>query len=126
MYSNFRFELAKSQLVNSYLNSAAANNAKQAKLLFLRSILSAAALRGKVTQDDIQRAIDHAIEHSGIMELSLECADGVIADLWSIGDNYIGTLSRQQAAELRRLRKLCLLVAATGDQDALSQIADMI
>ena len=126
MYSNFRFELAKSQLVNSYLNSAAANNAKQAKLLFLRSILSAAALRGKVTQDDIQRAIDHTIEHSGIMELSLECADGVIAGLWQIGDSYIGALSRQQAAELRRLRKLCILAAATGDQDALSQIADLL
>jgi len=126
MYSNFRFELAKSQLVNSYLANADADNAKQAKLLFLRSILSAAALRGKVTQDDIQRAIDHAIEHSGIMELSLECADGVIADLWSIGDNYIGALSRQQAAELRRLRKLCLRAVERGDADALAQIADIL
>ena len=126
MYSNFRFELAKSQLVNSYLANADADGAKQAKLLFLRSILSAAALRGKVTQDDIQRAIDHAIEHSGVMELSLEYADGIIADLCQIGDNYIGALSRQQAAELRRLRKLCLLAAATGDQDALAQIAELL
>ena len=123
-YSNFRFWLAKSQMANSYL--ADADNAKQAKLIFLRSILSAAALRGKVTQDDIQRAIDHAIEHSGIIELSLESADSVIADLWQIGDNYIGALSPAQAAELRRLRKLCILAAATGDQDALSQIAELI
>ena len=126
MYSNFRFWLAKAQLANSYLDSAAADNAKQAKLLFLRSILSAAALKGQVTPDDVQRALDHAIEHSGIMALDPEIADNVIADLWSIGDNYIGALSRQQAAELRRLRKLCLLVAATGDQDALSQIADLL
>ena len=125
MYSNFRFELAKSQLVNSYLYTAA-DGAKQAKLLFLRSLLSAAALRGKVTQDDVQRAIDHAIEHSGVMKLSSECADGIIADLWQIGDNYIGALSRQQAAELRRLRKLCILAAATGDRDALSQISEIL
>jgi hypothetical protein len=126
MYSNFRFELAKSQLVNSYLANADADGAKQAKLIFLRSILSAAAKYGRVTMDDVQRAIDHAIEHSGVMELSLEYADGIIADLCQIGDNYIGALSRQQAAELRRLRKLCILVAATGDQDALAQIADLL
>ena len=126
MYSNFRFELAKSQLVNSYLANADADGAKRAKLTFLRSILSAAALKGQVTPDDVQRAIDHAIEHSGIMELSLECADGVIADLWQIGDSYIGALSPAQAAAIRRLRKLCLRVAALGDQDALSQIAELI
>jgi len=126
MYSDFRFWLAKSQLANSYLNSAAADNAKQAKLLFLRSILSAAAKYGRVTMDDVQRAIDHAIEHSGVMEMDPECADGVIVDLWQIGDSYIGTLSPAQAAELRRLRKLCLRAAALGDQDALSQIAELI
>ena len=126
MYSNFRFQLAKSQLANSYLADADADGAKQAKLLFLRSILSAAAKYGRVTMDDVQRAIDHAIEHSGVMELSLEYADGIIADLCQIGDNYIGALSRQQAAELRRLRKLCILAAATGDQDAWAQIAELI
>jgi len=126
MYSNFRFELAKSQMANSYLADADADGAKQAKRLFLRSILSAAALRERVTPDDVQRAIDHAIEHSGVMELSLEYADGIIADLWQIGDSYIGALSPAQAAELRQLRKLCLLAAATGDQDALSQIAELI
>ena len=126
MYSNFRFQLAKSQLANSYLADADADSAKRAKLIFLRSILSAAAKYGRVTPDDVQRAIDHAIEHSGVMELSLEYADGIIADLWQIGDNYIGALSHQQAAELRRLRKLCVLAAATGDADALAQIAELI
>ena len=127
MYSNFRFELAKSQLVNSCLYTTAdADNAKQAKLIFLRSILSAAALRGQVTSDDVQRAVDHAIDHSGVIELSPDIADSIIADLWSIGDSYIGALSPAQAAELRRLRNLCLRAAALGDQDALSQIAELI
>ena len=125
MYSNFKFQLAKSQLVNSYLYTTA-DGAKQAKLIFLRSILSAAALREHVTPDDVQRAIDHAIEHSGVIELSPDIADSIIADLWSIGDSYIGALSRQQAQELRRLRKLCLLAAALGDQDALSQIGEIL
>jgi hypothetical protein len=125
MYSNSRFNCAKSDLVDSYLYPAA-DRTRQVELLFLRSILSAAALRERVTPDDVQRAIDHAIDHSGVMELSLEYADGIIADLRQIGDSYIGALSRQQAAELRRLRKLCILAAATGDQDAWAQIAELI
>ena len=124
MYSNFRFQLAKSQLVNSYLYTTA-DGAKQAKLIFLRSILSAAAKYGRVTMDDVQRAIDHAIEHSGIMEMGLECADGVIVDLWQIGDSYIGALSPAQAQELRKLRHLCLR-ANNGDLDAMMTIADLL
>ena len=121
MYSNSRFNCAKSDLVDSYLYPAI-DRAKQVELLFLRSILSAAALRGKVTQDDIQRAI----EISGVCDLSPEIADRVVRQLWIIGDHYLGALSAQQAAELRRLRNLCLRAAALGDQDALSQIAELI
>jgi hypothetical protein len=121
MYSQSRFNCAKSDLIAAYLYPAA-NDEEQAELLFLRSLLSAAALRGKVTQDDIQRAI----EHSGVCDLSPVLADRMLNSLMAIGDHYLGALSRQQAAELRQLRKLCLLAAATGDQDALSQIAELI
>ena len=122
-YSNSKFNCAKSDLAASYLYpTATADRTKQVELLFLRSLLSAAAKYGRVTQDDIQRAI----EASGIFDLSPEIADRVVRQLWIIGDHYLGALSRQQAAELRRLRKLCLLAAATGDQDAWSQIAELI
>ena len=122
-YSNSKFNCAKSDLAASYLYpTATADRTKQVELLFLRSLLSAAAKYGRVTQDDIQRAI----EASGIFDLSPEIADRVVRQLWIIGDHYLGALSRQQAAELRRLRKLCLLAAATGDQDAWAQIAELI
>jgi len=123
MYSNSRFNCAKSDLVDSYLYPAAtADRTKQVELLFLRSLLSAAALKGQVTPNDVY----HAVESSGACDLAPEIADRVVRQLWIIGDHYLGALSAQQAAELRRLRNLCLRVAALGDQDALSQIAELI
>ena len=120
MYSNYRFQNAKTELAYSILHSPT-DAAKQIEALFLRSLLCAAANRGQVTQDDIQRAI----EESGACDLAPEVADDMIAHLWNVGDNYIGALSARQAAELRRLRHLCL-AANSGDLDAMLQIADLI
>jgi len=121
MYSQSRFNCAKSDLVSAYLYPVA-DRAKQVENTFIRALLGIAAKQGRVSEQDIQRAI----EASGVCDLSPEIADQTLRTLWVIGDHYIGQLSRQQAAELRRLRKLCLLAAATGDAEALSQIADMI
>ena len=121
MYSNSRFNCAKSDLVSAYLYPAT-DRAKQVEHTFIRALLGIAAKQGRVTQDDVQRAI----EISGVCDLSPEIADQMLRTLNAIGDYYFGALSRQQAAELRRLRKLCILVAATGDQDALAQIADLL
>ena len=123
MYSETRFQKAKADLAYSLLHSPT-DATKQIESSFLRSLLSAAATRGQLTPDDVYRAV----ESSGAFDLDLDEIekDKVIAYLWSIGDSYIGALSPAQAAELRRLRKLCILAAATGDADALSQIADMI
>ena len=122
-YSNSKFNCAKSDLAASYLYPAdAADRTRQVELLFLRSLLSAAAKYGRVTQDDVQRAI----EISGVCDLSPEIADQMLRTLNAIGDYYFGALSRQQAAELRRLRKLCILAAATGDQDAWAQIGEIL
>ena len=122
-YSNSKFNCAKSDLVDSYLYPAdAADRTRQVELLFLRSLLGAASKYGRVTQDDVQRAI----RASGVCDLNPEIADRMLITLNAIGDYYFGALSRQQAAELRRLRKLCLLAAATGDAEALSQIADLL
>jgi len=121
MYSLSRFNCAKSELVSAYLYPIA-DRAKQVEHTFIRALLGIAAQQGCVSEQDIQRAI----EASGVLDLSPEIADRVVRQLWIIGDHYLGTLSRQQAAELRRLRKLCILAAATGDQDAWAQIAELI
>ena len=123
MYSNFKFQSAKTDLAFAFTHKPS-DSTGQVELAFLRSLLGIAAKQGRVTPDDIYRSV----EASGAFDLDLDEGekDKIIADLLNIGDNYVGALSAQQAAELRRLRKLCILAAATGDQDALSQIADLI
>jgi hypothetical protein len=121
MYSNSRFNCAKSDLVSAYLYPAT-NRAKQVEHTFIRALLGIAAKQGRVTQDDVQRAI----RASGVCDLNPEIADRMLITLNAIGDYYFGALSRQQAAELRRLRNLCILAAATGDQDALAQISEIL
>ena len=122
MYSETRFQKAKADLAYSLLHSPT-DATKQIESSFLRSLLSAAATRGQVTPDDVYRAV----ESSGAFDLDLDEGekDKIIADLWNIGDNYIGALSRQQTAELRKLRNLCHR-ANKGDMDAVMMIADMI
>ena len=121
MYSNSRFNCAKSDLVSSYLYPAT-DHAKQVEHTFIRALLGIAAKQGRVTQDDIQRAI----EASGVLDLSPEIADRVVHQLWIIGDHYLGALSRAQARQLRQLRKLCILAAATNDAYALSEIDEIL
>ena len=123
MYSATKFSNAKIDLAYSILHQKNADHMGQVEIAFLRSLLSAAAQHGQVTPDDIYRAV----EGSGVFDLDLDEGekDKIIADLWNIGDNYIGALSARQAAELRRLRKLCL-EANSGDADALAQIAEII
>ena len=122
-YSNSKFNCAKSDLAASYLYpTATADRTKQVELLFLRSLLSAAAKYGRVTQDDIQRAI----EISGVCDLSPEIADRKLRSLLALGDYYFGALSRAQARQLRQLRKLCILAAATNDAYALSEIDEIL
>jgi hypothetical protein len=96
MYSNSRFNCAKSELVSAYLYPAT-DRAKQVEHTFIRALLGIAAKHGRVTQDDVQRAI----EISGVCDLSPEIADQMLRTLNAIGDYYFGALSRQQAAELR-------------------------
>jgi len=124
MYSNFKFSNAKIDLAYSILHQKNADHMGQVEIAFLRHLLSAAAQHGRVTPDDVYRAV----ESSGAFDLDLDEGekDKIIADLWNIGDQYVGVLSPAQAAELRRLRKLCVLAAATGDQDAWAQIAELI
>ena len=121
MYSLSRFNCAKSELVSAYLYPAT-DRAKQVEHTFIRALLGIAAKQGCVSEQDIQRAI----EASGVLDLSPEIADRVVRQLWIIGDHYLGALSRAQARQLRQLRKLCILAAATNDAYALSEIDEIL
>jgi hypothetical protein len=123
MYSNFKFNNAKVDLAFAFTHKPS-DSTGQVELAFLRHLLSTAAQHGQVTPDDVYRAV----ESSGAFDLDLsdDEKDKIIADLWNIGDQYIGALSPAQARELRKLRKLCILAAATNDAEALSQIAELI
>jgi len=122
MYSAFKFNNAKAELAYALLNNPD-DRILKIEATFLRHLLSAAADRGQVTPDDVYRAV----ESSGAFDLDLDEGekDKIIADLWNIGDNYVGALSPAQAQELRKLRHLCLR-ANNGDLDAMMTIADMI
>jgi len=123
MYSKTKFDHAKIDLAYSILHQKNADHMGQVEIAFLQALLTIAAQHGQVTPDDVYRAV----EASGAFDLDLsdDEKDKIIADLWNIGDNYVGALSARQAAELRRLRKLCL-EANSGDADALAQIAELI
>jgi len=121
MYSKTRFDNAKSDLFAAYFYPPA-DRSRQVEYTFLRALLGIASKQGYIAQNDIQRAI----EGSGIFDLDPESADRMLMTLRAIGDHYLGVLSRQQAAELRRLRKACILAAATNDADAWAQIAELL
>ena len=123
MYSKTKFDHAKIDLAYSILHQKNADHMGQVEIAFLQALLTIAAQHGQVTPDDVYRAV----ESSGAFDLDLDEGekDKIIADLWNIGDNYVGALSRQQAQELRKLRHLCLR-ANNGDLDAMMTIADMI
>jgi hypothetical protein len=122
MYSNFKFNNAKVDLAFAFTHKPT-DSMGQVEIAFLRALMTVAAQRGQVTQDDVYRAV----ESSGAFDLDLDEGekDKIIANLLNIGDNYIGALSPAQARELRRLRQLCL-AANSGDLDAILQIADLI
>jgi len=122
MYSATKFDNAKIDLAYSYFQKPS-DSIGQVEIAFLRFLLGTAAQRGQVTPDDVYAAV----EQSGAFDLDLddESKDKIIADLWNIGDNYVGALSARQAQELRKLRQLCLK-ANSGDLDAVMQIADLL
>jgi hypothetical protein len=123
MYSNFKFQSAKAELAFAFTHKPT-DSMGQVEIAFLKALLSTAALNGCVTPDDVYRAV----ESSGAFDLDLndDEKDKIIADLWNIGDQYIGALSPAQARELRKLHKLCLRVMEHNDLDAMMEIADLL
>jgi hypothetical protein len=124
MYSYSKFNSAKIDLAYSFFQKPT-DSLERVELAFLRRLLTAAAERGCVTPGDVCSAV----EESGVFNLNLddESKDKVIADLWNIGDQYVGELSVQQTQQLRQLRKLCIRAAMLGeDGRTWSEISELL
>jgi len=107
MYDRFIF--TKSLTIQAFADKPC-GPAKQAEVTFLRLLIDRAIEQGCITQDDIQ----HAIESCGVLnydDLGMYTADEIITRLRDTGNKLVGTLSRKQVQQLRRLRDLCLRVA---------------
>jgi hypothetical protein len=82
----------------------------QVEIKFLQTLIDKAIEQGCITQDDIQ----NAIESCGVQtqyEWGMYTADEIIEKLKDTGSKLIGTLDNKQAAQLRKLRNLCLSYA---------------
>jgi hypothetical protein len=107
MYDRFIF--TKSLTIEAYSDKPS-RPAEQAKITFLRLLIDRAIEQSEITQDDIRSAI----ESCGILDhddLGVYTADEIITRLRDTGNKLVGTLSRKQVQQLRRLRDLCLRVA---------------
>ena len=107
MYDRFIF--TKSLTIRAYADRPE-RPSDQVELKFLQTLLDKAIEQGCITQGDIQ----HAIESCGVLnydDLGMYTTDEIVTRLKDTGNKLVGTLSRKQVAQLRRMRNLCLRVA---------------
>jgi len=121
MYDQPTFQFAKHDLVTSLLQQPD-TFVKQAKLHFLRHLLTSAAINGVISQQDIECAI--YVAHSYFMTQAER--DECLSWMSYHGNRYIGELSHEQQVELQILCELCDHLVNEGDLSALQQIADLI
>ena len=81
---------------------------------FIERISLTAAFNERVTEDDVQRAIEYVILLNNLYD---ENDDNrrLLDELRTIGYQYCGQLSPQQAEELRRLQILCVVAEEFGE-----------
>jgi len=107
MYDRFIF--TKSQVIRAFADRVE-RASDQVELKFLQTLIDKAIEQGSITQDDVQ----DAIESCGVLDqddFGMYTADEIITRLRDTGNKLVGTLSRKQVQQLRRLRDLCLRVA---------------
>jgi hypothetical protein len=107
MYDRFIF--TKSMTIHAYADRPE-RPSDQVEIKFLQTLIDKAIEQGSVTQDDVQ----DAIESCGVLDqddFGMYTADEIITRLRDTGNKLVGTLSRKQVQQLRRLRDLCLRVA---------------
>ena len=125
MYDKDIFCWAKRDLVWTMLARRTHNNAENAKLDFISFLLEGAIIHGKITQDDVECAI-HYSELFDYASISDHERTEALSWMLQHGDRYIGTLSREQRAELKLLHELCDRLTHDGDLSVLQQICDLI
>jgi len=121
MYSNTQFWNAKYDLACSLLYNPA-SPATQVMMKFLRQILISAIENGEVTPADA----DHAIKLSGADELSEQDKKYVANWMNTVGERYVGNLSRDQNQQLRRLLNVCNDLVNYGRMSATRDIAELL
>jgi len=107
MYDRFIF--TKSMTIRAYADRPE-RPSDQVEIKFLQTLLDKAIEQGSVTQDNVQ----DAIKSCGVLnydDLGMYTADEIVTRLKDTGNKLVGTLSRKQVAQLRKLRDLCLRVA---------------
>ena len=119
------FRWAKQDLAWSMISRRTHDNAHNAKLDFVQFLLEGAIVDGEITDADVECAI----RHSGLFDYA-SVSDQEKAETfeWMLkhGDRYMGTLSREQRAELKLLHELCDRLTHDGDLSVLQQICDLI
>jgi hypothetical protein len=125
MYSELQFKQAKLNYAYALLDDRKYNN-KTDKVIsdFIERISLTAAFNEKVTEDDVQRAIEYVIFLNNLYD---ENDDNrrLLDELRTIGYQYCGQLSPQQAGELRRVQILCLLVKSY-EESAMKKLEDLL
>jgi len=107
MYDRFIF--TKSLTIHAYADRPE-RPSDRVEIKFLQTLLDKAIEQGCITQDDVQ----DAIESCGVQtqyEWGMYTADEIVTRLRDTGNKLVGTLSRKQMQQLRKLRDLCLRVA---------------
>ena len=121
MYSSTQFWSAKYDLVCSLIYRPA-SPATQVMMKFLRQMLNPAIEKGEVTPADA----DHAIQYSGVDELSEQDKQYVAAWMNTVGERYVGKLSSAQSQQLRKLFDACDSLVNYGRMSAVREIAALL
>ena len=108
MYDRFIF--TKSMTIHAYADRPE-RPSDQVELKFLQMLIDAAIERGSITQDDVQDAIKSCGVLNDDNDFGMYTADEIVTRLRDTGNKLVGTLSRKQVQQLRKLRDLCLRVA---------------
>ena len=91
---------------------------------FIERISLTAAFNERVTEDDVQRAIEYVILLNNLHD---ENDDNrrLLDELRTIGYQYCGQLSPQQAEELRMVQTLCVLFKSY-EESAMEKLEDLL
>jgi len=125
MYSELQFKQAKLNYAYVLLNGRRYINKTERVISdFIENISLTAAFNEKVNEDDVERAIEKVIFLNNLYD---ENDDNrrLLDELRTIGYQYCGQLSPQQAEELRMVQTLCVLFKSY-EESAMEKLEDLL